>query len=337
MLHHNVDKALLVAGCSEPKLGGGRVTVPMEVILSGRVTHNHGGVDVPVEEIAKSAVQTWVRDNLRFVDPDQDLRGVCKVHRGADARVGLVEDDVVRCNDTSIGVGYAPLSHLERTVLNVERALNSTATKLVHPEFGEDVKVMGVRTGDHIQLTVAVAMVDRFLNTVADYQASCEAARQIALEVSGAHEVWVNAADDIEAGRLYLTVTGTSAEGGDDGQVGRGNRVNQLITPFRPMSLEAVAGKNPTAHVGKIYNVLARTLSNQIVCELDEVTAATVLLVSRIGQPINEPQLCEVRLSTEGASLDALRRPIERIVRQGLVDIPKMSADILYGRLVITG
>jgi len=34
----------------------------------------------------------------------------------------------------------------------------------------------------------------------------------------------MNVADDIEAGSVYITVTGTSAEMGDDGAVGRGNR-----------------------------------------------------------------------------------------------------------------
>lgn len=67
----------------------------------------------------------------------------------------------------------------------------------------------------------------------------------------------VNTADDPDSGYVYLTVTGTSAESGDDGQAGRGNRANGLITPFRPMTLEAVAGKNPITHVGTLYNVLA--------------------------------------------------------------------------------
>jgi S-adenosylmethionine synthetase len=64
-------------------------------------------------------------------------------------------------------------------------------------------------------------------------------------------DIAINAADHLPAGAVYLTVTGTSAEAGDDGEVGRGNRVNGLITPYRPMSLEAAPGKNPVTHVGK--------------------------------------------------------------------------------------
>jgi S-adenosylmethionine synthetase len=44
-----------------------------------------------------------------------------------------------------------------------------------------------------------------------------------------------------------------------DAQFGRGNRINGLITPCRPMRLEAAAGKIPVTHVGKIYNVMALT------------------------------------------------------------------------------
>jgi S-adenosylmethionine synthetase len=106
----------------------------------------------------------------------------------------------------------------------------------------------------------------------------------------------VNAADDIGRGSLYLTVTGTSAEAGDDGEAGRGNRVNGLIAPHRPMTMESVAGKNPVTHVGKLYNVAAQSIAGSIVKEIPGVSAAECYLVSRIGQPIREPQLAEVRI-----------------------------------------
>jgi S-adenosylmethionine synthetase len=40
---------------------------------------------------------------------------------------------------------------------------------------------------------------------------------------------------------------------------GRGNRVGGLITPCRPMTLEAAAGKNAAMHVGKSYSIVSRT------------------------------------------------------------------------------
>ncbi len=104
-------------------------------------------------------------------------------------------------------------------------------------------------------------------------------------------DVTVNAADDIASDSIYLTVTGTSAESGDDGQVGRGNRVNGLITPCRPMSLEAAAGKNPFSHVGKIYNVLAKEIAEALVSERSEIVAAECVMVSKIGTSVSSPAL----------------------------------------------
>jgi S-adenosylmethionine synthetase len=173
-------------------------------------------------------------------------------------------------NDTSIGVGHAPLSPLERLVLNAERAINGRDRERDHPAWGEDAKVMALRSGDMVHVTVACAMIGRYLPHMDDYLAEKAAIEKAVLEVAmgegfSACEVSVNAADDTSTGSIYLTVTGTSAEAGDDGQVGRGNRVNGLITPCRRMSLEATAGKNPVTHVGKIYNVLANDLSQALV------------------------------------------------------------------------
>ena len=101
--------------------------------------------------------------------------------------------------------------------------------------------------------------------------------------------VHLNTGDDIKKGASYLTVTGTSAEMGDDGSVGRGNRCNGLITPNRPMSMEATSGKNPINHIGKIYNLL----STQIATGLRDrrLTGSRrlyVRLLSQIGQPIDQ-------------------------------------------------
>jgi S-adenosylmethionine synthetase len=156
-------------------------------------------------------------------------------------------------NDTSFGVGFAPLDALERVVLAVERCLNADETKASHPELGEHIKVMGVRTGEAIRLTVACALVSRHVADLADYRDKKAGVARLALAAAreagaGEVEVVVNTADSESEPGIYLSVTGLSAESGDDGQVGRGNRLNGLITPYRPMSLEAAAGKNPVTH-----------------------------------------------------------------------------------------
>jgi S-adenosylmethionine synthetase len=79
-------------------------------------------------------------------------------------------------------------------------------------------------------------------------------------------EATLNAAD-LNAGDVFLTVTGTSAEASDDGEVGRGNRTNGLITPYRFMTMEAAAGKTPVSHAGKLYNLAADKIAGALVAE----------------------------------------------------------------------
>ena len=145
----------------------------------------------------------------------------------------------------------------------------------------------------------------------------------------------VNAADDRATGAVYLTVTGTSAEAGDDGEVGRGNRVNGLITPGRPMSLEAAAGKNPVTHVGKIYNVVAREMAASLVEDVPEISSAQCLLVSRIGSPVTQPALIDMKLSVDGASISDLEHQAKEIAERHLSRIPQLIDDFVAGRIQI--
>jgi S-adenosylmethionine synthetase len=240
-------------------------------------------------------------------------------------------------NDTSLGVGYAPLDALEGIVLAVEQRLNSREIKSAHPAVGEDVKVMGARHRETIRLTVACAIIDRCVTGLGDYVATKTAIADIALaqaqkRTSAPVMVEVNTADGGSADSIYLTVTGTSAEAGDDGQVGRGNRVNGLITPYRPMSIEAAAGKNPVTHVGKLYNVLAQRIAASIVREITGVDEAYCSLLSQIGRPINEPQLVDIRVRpADAAALVALLPRIAELTRSHVQSAAKLWREVMAG------
>jgi S-adenosylmethionine synthetase len=337
VLHHNVDKALLAGGSSTPRYGGGEVTAPFDVYLSGRATREVDGAVIPVEQIAEETSRAWLRANLHALDAARHVRIHPLVRPGSAALRALVareQGPTAAANDTSLAVGHAPPSRLEQVVLAVEEALTSPSTIAVHPVIGEDVKVMGVRRAHQIDLTVACAIVDRYVRGPSDYAVAKEtvgrlaehAARQAGSDV----RVAVNTADDIDAGRLYLTVTGTSAEAGDDGQVGRGNRVGGLITPCRPMTLEAAAGKNVASHVGKSYSIVAHRIAHALVANHPEITAATCVLVSRIGWPVDQPQLVELQIQTRaGVMLDTLREPAEAIARECLRGVTGLAELLL--------
>jgi S-adenosylmethionine synthetase len=339
--HHNVDKVLLRAGRSSPRLGGGSVDEPLEIFLAGRATTRVSGVAVPVEDLAREACEGWLARNLRHLDVRRHVQLHCLVRPGS---VELVElfaagQATALANDTSLGVGFAPLTPLERAVLAAERALNSAAAKRAQPALGEDVKVMGTRWGERAELTVSVALIDRHVPDRAAYVAAVEAAQRLAGEAArtllpGELAVRVNAADDPARDRFYLTVTGTSAECGDDGEAGRGNRANGLITPYRPMTLESVAGKNPISHVGKLYNLAAIELAEGLVAQLPELASAQVWLVSRIGHPIDDPRLVDVALTTrDGRPVTDLAPRVEDLVRGAAAGFGRLWERLLERRI----
>jgi S-adenosylmethionine synthetase len=117
---------------------------------------------------------------------------------------------------------------------------------------------------------------------------------------------------------------------GDDGATGRGNRGNGLITPMRPMTMEAIAGKNPVSHVGKIYNVLAQRAAAEI-AEIEGIEEAYVTFVSKIGSPIDQPLLKGVKIA--GSDHLLLTGPLESRIN-GIVDYWLESTDHLIEEFV---
>ncbi len=342
VLHHNVDKALLRAGRARPEFGGGEVLAPIELYLCGRAAIEVKGVRLPVEELVVDGSRRWLREHLHALDPVKHVVLHPLLSPGSPELVGLFEHGAQAArplsNDTSFGVGTAPRTPLEGVVLATAARLGELARSA--PEVGEDVKVMGVRHGRALELTVACAFIGAHLKSAAVYlERKAVLTRELtraASEAAGTEvAVEVNAADAPERGKLYLTVTGTSAEGGDDGQVGRGNRVNGLITPYRPMSLEAAAGKNPVSHVGKLYNVLANELAAELVRAVPGVREASVRLVSCIGQPIDEPRLVHVELALAEGDLARVRPQVEALVREQLAGLSGLTQRLVRGELKV--
>ncbi|MGQ9629160.1 MAG: methionine adenosyltransferase [bacterium] len=345
ILHHNIDKGLLVAGQTTPRLGGGKVEEPMKLVFGDRATYEHQGVRIPVGEIAEATACRWLRGHLRFVNPEAHIVFQNEIKPGSPELTDIFVREVIGANDTSAGVGYAPLSETERLVLATERYLNSTAFKASFPEAGEDVKVMGYRFGRHLTLTIALAFVDRFIPNVKTYFER-KATIHDELQTFVAHEarsldavtVDINTLDDPERGEkgMYLTVLGTSAEGGDGGQVGRGNRVNGVIAFNRPSTTEAAAGKNPVSHVGKIYNLLSHEIANCIYREVQGIREVTIWLCSQIGKPIDQPMMAAAQLILEpGVALEDVQKPVVVVIDRELATIHSFSQRLAQGELTV--
>jgi len=344
ILHHNVDKGLLVGGKATVWFGGGRVEEPIHIIIAGRaitsVTSSSDVKYVPVGKIVLSSVREFLSSSLRFLDVNSDVIIDYKIRPGSTDLVSVfnLEREIPLANDTSFGVSFAPLTQLEKLVLETERYLNSKDIRKSLPEVGEDVKVMGLRIGGKIELTVAAAMVSRLVPDLSHYLSVKEEVKRriedLASKITDIPvEVTVNGADKPSRGIVYLTITGTSAEAGDDGNTGRGNRVHGLITPSRYMSLEATAGKNPVNHVGKLYNVLADIIANKIYREVGGIEEVYVKLLSRIGTPIDKPLIANIQFIPDNTRPRGnIESEIYGIVESEFNNIRKLTEMILNGK-----
>ena len=332
VLHFNADKGMLIAGAVECRLGGGRVVEPMRLVIGDRATFEWQGRRLPIEDIAVGAVQEWFRGHLRQVNPLEHVRCQVELRPGSAELQSVVDrDGRPVANDTSAAVGYAPLTPTERLVLGLERHLNSQPFKKAFPETGEDVKVLAVRTGSDVHLTVAMPLLASAIQSEAEYfdrkAAVLGAIRGFVKQEAGARlsaRVSFNTLDQPGEGAegMYLTLLGTSAEAGDSGEVGRGNRVCGVISLGRPASAEAAAGKNPVAHVGKIYTVLAQVLAERIHREVRGLREVTVWLTSEIGRPVSSPHLALVEVSLDrGVSLGLVAPAVRRHVRRALANL----------------
>ncbi|WP_247000311.1 methionine adenosyltransferase [Halosolutus gelatinilyticus] len=341
VLHFNTDETQLVAGEAAPAFGGGEVVDPIYLLIVGRATKHYEGLTIPTERIALTAAREYLEENIPQLEYGEDIVVDVKLGEGSgDLQEVFGEDEVSvpMANDTSFGVGHAPLTETERIVLNAERRLNGDFAR-ENPYLGPDVKLMGKREGDRIDVTVAAAMIDEHIADLDAYADAVESVREFVAGVAREHtdrevEVHVNTADDYEEGSIYLTVTGTSAEQGDDGSVGRGNRANGLITPNRSMSMEATSGKNPVNHIGKIYNLLSTEIAEEVVNEVDGIRDLRVRLLSQIGRPIDRPHVADVHVVTEeGVELEDVRGDVEAIVDAELAGVTEITRRVIDGEL----
>lgn len=332
--HFNIDKALLIGGMSAPKFGGGELLRPMRLIVCGPVTELPKAT---TEAVVEQAIREYLTASLGEIG--NMIRIELILRPSAPNLRRVTGSSVPLSNDTSFGVGYAPHSSLESSVLSVGHLLGSSGLRASFKAAGHDYKVMGSRLDTHHRLTVALAFVDQYVHGVEEYFAlKNEITSLLARHIRPLCEIEINTLDDLGArdeSGIYLTVTGLSAEHGDDGEVGRGNRVNGLITPYRPMSLEAAAGKNPASHVGKLYNVLAHKLATHIEANVDGVDEVIVRLLSSIGRPIDRPQLAAIDVVAAGGLSTAQQQQIRDFARQQLAELPALVKELVSGTLTV--
>jgi S-adenosylmethionine synthetase len=345
ILHYNVDKGLLVAGRTQPRLGGGRVLEPMRLVFGDRATSETRGKRIDVGALAEATAKDWLREHLRYVEPERHIVFQNELKPSSPELAGLFEQQTIGANDTSAAVGYAPLTETERLVIASERYLNSPEFKRRFPEAGEDVKVMGYRCDGELELTIALAFVDRFVPDAKAYfvrkqEIGIALTEWLAQEQQALQRVTVtiNSLDDPTRGEegMYLTVLGTSAEGADSGQVGRGNKVNGVVALNRPIGTEAAAGKNPVSHVGKIYTLLTHKMAAEVYTNVPGLHEVYVWLCSQIGKPIDQPMIASVQLILQdNIALADVQPAAESVVACELEKMSDFTGRLIQGEWIV--
>ena len=340
-MHHNTDQVEVVGGLANPKFGSGDVLKPIYILLSGRATEKVGDDYIGIHTVGIEAAKSYLNEVMPNLDVDK--------HIVIDSRMGSGSVDLVdvfgrgkgvpNANDTSFGVGFAPYSDVERLVFGTEKRLNSREFNNKLPQVGEDIKVMGLRKDDTIELTIAAALVSGKTESLDHYKETVTAIKREIEEMAPSVtdrkvNIHVNTGDNYDTGCYFLTVTGTSAEMGDDGSTGRGNRCNGLITPYRPMSLEATSGKNPINHVGKIYNLLSNRIAEEIVGQVEGISEVYVKLLSQIGRPIDQPLAANVHVNMEeGKKFSDAKGKVEKLADYWLENITQITDWVIKGKV----
>jgi S-adenosylmethionine synthetase len=295
--HFNVDKAILAAGSVNVGYGGGEHTRPSRLVLVGKADSLQEWQPDP--EALAEKYKGKLLELLPDATPEAFNFEVWLNQSSADLAsvVTTREEDAPLSNDTSFAAVSLPRSPLEDTVYQVENHLNSAEFRATLP-IGRDIKVMGARVDGESHVTVACPVLARSVSNRSEYdevvaQLGVAVGRVASEELGPGVDIKINQADQDDS--PYLTLTGTSAEAGDDGQVGRGNRFGGLITPYRPMSLEAAAGKNPAAHVGKTYHAAAADIAHRLAEETD-ISESTIRMLSSIGRSVTNPEAVHIEV-----------------------------------------
>jgi len=201
---------------------------------------------------------------------------------------------------------------------------------------------MGLRENNKLNLTIADPLIDMFIESESHYfRKKEELLEEIKIYITERTEfepsISLNTLDREGRGMggIYITVTGTSAEDADSGQVGRGNRVNGIIPLNRPVSSEAAAGKNPVSHVGKIYNVLSHRIANEIYVNVPDIKEVYVWLLSQIGEPIDQPRIAAAQVIMERGTLTSVEKEVNEVIDRELANIQEFCMELAYGKIPV--
>ena len=355
VLHHNFDKVGLLGGASYVRFGEGYLTKPIRVLLNGRASTKFADTVIPIKEMLIEWTKEFMHQAFPMIDVDKDLefhynlsnqsspgkteedkaqKGTRKYWFEPRGLFDLQETKKLFSNDTSMGVGYAPYTKLEQLVLAIEGKLNSKEFKQKYPWVGSDIKIMGFRFRDSFDITMCIPQISIYVANIDEYKQNMEFVRGVIFSIAQEmgiekFDLHTNTRDNYENSELYLTVTGSSIESGDEGLVGRGNRINGIISPTRLMSMEGACGKNPVYHIGKIYYVAANEISKKIYNKFN--IKNEVVLISQSGRDLLDPWIVCVSVPADFNNIAS----IEDYIKEEISRIPEYTKQLIEQQLQV--
>lgn len=341
--HHWFDKVMIIGGETEVEFGRGVITKPYKIIFAGKAAYQCGDEKIDLDQILYRAAADVLDEVLTDFDPNRHMVISNEIvnYQGPSRKQSryrpmsiedLVDMENIESvsNDCNLVSAYAPLSTLEYLVLSCEKYLNNKEYKKKNPDIGWDIKVFGVRKKDNVTIIANIPFIAKH---VPDYDYYENRIRELTEELRNYLELISNVRIEMHVNperrtnKVYLTTLGSVADSGDVGVVGRGNRINGLITPMRSMSIEASSGKNPIDHTGKLYGVLSQTLANSIYELTNKPTEVHIFTTKEAS--ISEPN--EVIIKIENWSDNELEKSkIESLVKENLSNMREITKHLIY-------
>lgn len=294
----NIDQVEINGGEIEVKFRKNKLITPGRISITGKVAcFLPGDMElinkIVVEETKKILRATFDESIFKFFVIKANINRYL-----GNNKLFFENQKIPLSEDTSLGIGFYPYTEIEKLTLATNNQLFEMSK---HFPVGKDTKVMVFRKAKKIQIIISIAFLSNKIKNIEEYflierNMGLKLKKFLSNKIKTKFQLVINAADDIKTNKFYITATGTAAEH-DKGSLGRGNGLSGLITPYRPSSFEVVYGKNPVYNVSKLYNILAYHLAKKISKLIKNNNYIEIEILSRIGNPINAPQIIDIKTS----------------------------------------
>ena len=316
--YYYFDKLYLLPGQTEVYFGGGRILKPPRVCLF-TVSRVHLNIE-SVKNIIKSAISPIAPDfeyevTIEMVQPSHHSSLTFDTEQGETSE------------DSTVAVAYYPPSEIEVLSVELDKHILQLSKLDSFKYIGPDRKYILVWSNHKLTIIAAIAFRSPYIMTLQTYLDAKKNVQEVINEflVSKGFAntiVRINPDDRPSLNSVYLTYSGLSWESSDCGFIGRGNRIHNVISPLRPSPTDAMPGKSWVNHPAAILNTVAMETCKRIHRELS-VKSCTIVLVSEIGIPLNNPLASHIEIVNErdNESEQQLRNNCVEILQEELSKI----------------